>query len=121
MHKQLEVEVTSTGRAARAAHWALTRHALATFGLYVAGFVAFVLRLRKGCYLYQFRQVRGWEGGGRGVGWGFRGVFWRARPRPQPPSSPLRLSQYAWTHLTLLFIFVPTSFFVSNIFDGIIW
>jgi len=60
-------------------------------------------------------------GGGRGVGWGFRGVFWRARPRPQPPSFPLRLSQYAWTHLTLLFIFVPTSFFVSNIFDGIIW
>jgi phosphatidate cytidylyltransferase len=84
IHKQLAVEVTSTARAARLAAWLLRRHALAAFGLYTAGFVAFVLRLRKGCYLYQFRQ-------------------------------------YAWTHLTLLFIFVPTSFFVSNIFDGIVW
>ena len=49
-----------------------------------AGFVSFVLRLEKGCYLYQF-------------------------------------GQYAWTHLILLFMFVPSSFFVSNIFDGIIW
>jgi len=46
--------------------------------------VSFVLRLEKGCYLYQF-------------------------------------GQYAWTHLILLFVFVPSSFFVSNIFDGIIW
>ena len=43
-----------------------------------------MLRLEKGCYLYQF-------------------------------------GQYAWTHLILLFVFVPSSFFVSNIFDGIIW
>ena len=49
-----------------------------------AGFVAFVLKLRKGYYLYQF-------------------------------------GQYAWTHLILLFVFVPSSFFVANIFDGIIW
>lgn len=46
--------------------------------------MSFVLRLEKGCYLYQF-------------------------------------GQYAWTHLILLFVFVPSSFFVSNIFDGIIW
>lgn len=84
IHKQLALEVTSTASAARAAAWLLDRHALAAFCLYTAGFVSFVLRLRKGCYLYQFRQ-------------------------------------YAWTHLTLLFIFVPTSFFVSNIFDGIVW
>ena len=49
-----------------------------------AGFVRFVLRLEKGCYMYQF-------------------------------------GQYAWTHLILLFVFIPSSFFVSNIFDGIIW
>lgn len=49
-----------------------------------AGFVQFVLKLRKRHYLYQF-------------------------------------GQYAWTHLILLFVFVPSSFFVSNIFDGIIW
>ena len=49
-----------------------------------AGFVSFVLKLRKKYYLYQF-------------------------------------GQYAWTHLILLFVFVPSSFFVSNIFDGIIW
>ena len=49
-----------------------------------AGFVAFVLKLKKGYYLYQF-------------------------------------GQYAWTHLILLFVFVPSSFFVANIFDGIIW
>ena len=30
--------------------------------------------------------------------------------------------QHAWTHLTLLFVFVPSSLFVANIFDGgIIW
>lgn len=49
-----------------------------------AGFVSFVLKLEKGCYLYQF-------------------------------------GRYAWTHLILLFVFIPSSFFVSNIFDGIIW
>ena len=87
MHKQLEVEVTSTGRAARAAHWALTRHALATFGLYVAGFVAFVLRLRKGCYLYQFRQVRGWEGGGGAWDGGFAAFFGARDHAPNPPRS----------------------------------
>lgn len=46
--------------------------------------MAFVLRLEKGYYLFQFRQ-------------------------------------YAWVHLILLFVFMPSSFFVSNIFDGIIW
>lgn len=50
----------------------------------MAGFVNFVLRLRKGQYLRQF-------------------------------------GQYAWTHMILLVIFIPTSFFVSNIFDGLIW
>ena len=59
----------------------LSRNNLASPG---AGFVSFVLKLEKGCYLYQF-------------------------------------GQYAWTHLILLFVFVPSSFFVSNIFDGIIW
>lgn len=49
-----------------------------------AGFVAFVLKLEKGYYLFQFRQ-------------------------------------YAWVHLILLFVFMPSSFFVSNIFDGTIW
>jgi CDP-diglyceride synthetase len=32
-----------------------------------------------------------------------------------------QFGQYAWTHLTLVFIQIPSSFFVSNIFDGIIW
>ena len=49
-----------------------------------AGFVQFVLRLKKGQYLEQF-------------------------------------GQYAWTHMILLVVFIPTSFFVSNIFDGLIW
>jgi phosphatidate cytidylyltransferase len=49
-----------------------------------AGFVHFVLRLKKGQYLEQF-------------------------------------GQYAWTHMILLVVFIPTSFFVSNIFDGLIW
>jgi phosphatidate cytidylyltransferase len=50
----------------------------------LAGFVMFVLSLKKGMYLYQF-------------------------------------GQYAWTHMILLTIFVPSSFFVSNIFEGLIW
>ena len=71
-------------RSAAAAAWLLRRHALVAFALYTLGWVSFVLRLERGCYLYQFRQ-------------------------------------YAWMHLILLLVFVPSSFFVSNIFDGIIW
>ena len=32
-----------------------------------------------------------------------------------------QFGQYAWTHMILLVVFIPTSFFVSNIFDGLIW
>ena len=49
-----------------------------------AGFVAFVLELKKHQYIAQF-------------------------------------GQFAWTHMILLCVFIPSSFFVSNIFDGLIW
>ena len=49
-----------------------------------AGFVAFVLQLKKHQYIAQF-------------------------------------GQFAWTHMILLCVFIPSSFFVSNIFDGLIW
>ena len=75
---------TLRARSAAAAAWLLRRHTFVAFALYTLGWVSFVLRLERGCYLYQFRQ-------------------------------------YAWTHLILLLVFVPSSFFVSNIFDGIIW
>lgn len=32
-----------------------------------------------------------------------------------------QFSQYAWTHMIILVVVIPTSFFVSNIFEGIIW
>jgi CDP-diglyceride synthetase len=32
-----------------------------------------------------------------------------------------QFGQFAWTHMILLVVFIPTSFFVSNIFDGLIW
>lgn len=32
-----------------------------------------------------------------------------------------QFGQYAWTHMILLIIFVPSSFFVSNVFEGLIW
>lgn len=32
-----------------------------------------------------------------------------------------QFSQFAWTHMILLVVFIPSSFFVSNIFEGIIW
>jgi len=32
-----------------------------------------------------------------------------------------QFQQYAWTHMILLVVFLPSSFFVSNIFEGIIW
>ncbi|GAB4815610.1 hypothetical protein N2152v2_008066 [Parachlorella kessleri] len=32
-----------------------------------------------------------------------------------------QFGQYAWTHMILLVVFVPSSFFVSNLFEGIIW
>ncbi len=57
---------------------------LCVFLLVLAGFVSFVLSLKRGMYLYQF-------------------------------------GQYAWTHMILLVVFVPSSFFVSNIFEGLIW
>ncbi|EIE23739.1 phosphatidate cytidylyltransferase [Coccomyxa subellipsoidea C-169] len=84
IRNQLVVEITSNAQLARLFGWALKKHTILTFALYTAGFVSFVLKLEKGCYLYQF-------------------------------------GNYAWTHLILLFVFIPSSFFVSNIFDGIIW
>lgn len=57
---------------------------MSAFALYMAGFVAFVLSLRRGHYAYQFQQ-------------------------------------YAWTHMILLVVFFPSSFFVSNIFEGLVW
>jgi hypothetical protein len=32
-----------------------------------------------------------------------------------------QFGQYAWTHMILLTVFVPSSFFVSNVFEGLIW
>lgn len=29
--------------------------------------------------------------------------------------------QFAWTHMILTIILIPSSFFVSNIFEGLIW
>jgi CDP-diglyceride synthetase len=58
-------------------------------------------------------------------------------PAARPPCSPsgfmmfvlslkrgmylYQFGQYAWTHMIILIIFVPSSFFVSNIFEGLIW
>ncbi|KAI8464082.1 MAG: cytidylyltransferase family-domain-containing protein [Monoraphidium minutum] len=64
--------------------WVLRRHNLISYLLYMAGFVAFVLSLKRGMYMYQF-------------------------------------GQYAWTHMILLIVFVPSSFFVSNVFEGLVW
>jgi phosphatidate cytidylyltransferase len=32
-----------------------------------------------------------------------------------------QFGQFAWTHMILMTVFLPSSFFVSNIFEGIIW
>lgn len=32
-----------------------------------------------------------------------------------------QFGQYGWTHMILMVVFIPSSFFVSNIFEGIIW
>eukprot|EP00873_Tetraselmis_striata_P027432 jgi/Tetstr1/447696/TSEL_035053.t1 len=32
-----------------------------------------------------------------------------------------QFGQYAWTHMILMTVFVPSSFFVSNTFEGLIW
>lgn len=80
----LMVEVTSSARLAQIMAWLLRRHSLASFSLYCAGFVCFVLTLEKGTYTYQF-------------------------------------GQFAWTHMILLVVFIPSSCFVANMFEGIIW
>ncbi|KAI3434991.1 hypothetical protein D9Q98_003043 [Chlorella vulgaris] len=80
----LIVEITSSASLARSFGWLLKRHTIISFYLYCAGFVSFVLTLKKGRYTYQF-------------------------------------GQYAWTHMILMVIFMPSSFFVSLLFEGIIW
>ncbi|KXZ57004.1 hypothetical protein GPECTOR_1g907 [Gonium pectorale] len=80
----LLVEVTSDKTLARLFYWALKHHSLISYSLYMAGFVGFVLSLKKGLYPHQF-------------------------------------AHYAWTHMIILITTVPTSFFVSNIFSGLIW
>jgi phosphatidate cytidylyltransferase len=80
----LLVEITSTEAMAKLFATAIKRHVLISYGLYCAGFVAFVLSLKRGLYRYQF-------------------------------------SQYGWTHMIILVVIMPTSFFVSNTFSGIIW
>lgn len=52
--------------------------------LYIAGFVWFILTLKKKMYKYQF-------------------------------------SQYAWTHMILIVVFIQSSFTAANIFEGIFW
>uniref|UniRef100_A0A7C8ZPT2 Phosphatidate cytidylyltransferase n=1 Tax=Opuntia streptacantha TaxID=393608 RepID=A0A7C8ZPT2_OPUST len=52
--------------------------------LYIAGFVWFILTLKKKRYKYQF-------------------------------------SQYAWTHMILIVVFIQSSFTAANIFEGIFW
>eukprot|EP00775_Hariotina_reticulata_P004661 gene4661-4914_t len=79
----LLVELTANKYMAAFA-WLLKRHTIISYSLYMAGFVMFVLSLKRGMYLYQF-------------------------------------GQYAWTHMILMIIFMPSSFFVSNIFEGLIW
>ncbi|GLC51062.1 hypothetical protein PLESTB_000461800 [Pleodorina starrii] len=80
----LLVEVSSDKTLARLFYWALKHHSLISYSLYMAGFVGFVLSLKKGLYLHQF-------------------------------------AHYAWTHMIILITTVPSSFFVSNIYSGIIW
>ncbi|KAL6776365.1 PCT1 [Auxenochlorella protothecoides x Auxenochlorella symbiontica] len=82
--KNLTIELTSSARTAAMFGWLLRHHTIMSFSLYTAGFVLFVLTLKKGMYTYQF-------------------------------------GQYAWTHMILMTIFFPSSFFVSNIFEGLIW
>ncbi|KAL6760280.1 phosphatidate cytidylyltransferase [Haematococcus lacustris] len=50
------VEVTSTRLLAKLFSWVMRRHTMVSYAMYLAGFVSFVLSLKKGMYLYQFSQ-----------------------------------------------------------------
>lgn len=96
----LWIELTADAKLSRLFSWLLKKHSLISYLFYTlgfifytknqtikdvfAGFILFVLSLKKGMYLYQF-------------------------------------GQYAWTHMILMIVFVPSSFLISNIFQGIIW
>jgi len=84
INKNLLVELSTTRLMPKLFAWLLKRHMLICYSLYLAGFVMFVLSLKRGMYVYQF-------------------------------------GQYAWTHMIILIVIMPTSFFVSNIFEGMIW
>lgn len=85
----------------------------------VAGIMSFVLRLEKGHYLHQFGQ--------------FACIWALCQPFLccagimnfvlclEKGHYLYQFGQFAWTHMILLVVFIPTSFFVSNIFDGLIW
>ena len=32
-----------------------------------------------------------------------------------------QFTQYAWTHMVIMVVVIPTSFFIPSIFNGIIW
>ncbi|GBF97085.1 phosphatidate cytidylyltransferase [Raphidocelis subcapitata] len=80
----VEIATEPSTQRALTLSWLLRRHNLISYLLYMTGFMAFVLSLKRGMYGYQF-------------------------------------GQYAWTHMILLTVFVPSSFFVSNIFEGLVW
>lgn len=52
----LTVELSSSAQTAAMFGWIIRHHTLLSFALYTAGFVSFVLRLKKGLYSYQFQQ-----------------------------------------------------------------
>lgn len=52
----LTAEITSSARLSAALGWVLRRHTMLSFALYTAGFIAFVLTLKKQLYMYQFGQ-----------------------------------------------------------------
>ena len=74
----------ATGPTQSFVQWCLNHHTFVSYAMYIAGFVLFVVTLKKRFYLEQFVH-------------------------------------FAWIHMTLLVVFAQSSFFVSNVFNGLIW
>ena len=118
IERNLLVEITSDARLLRVFGWMLTRHPVMAYALYTGGasddvnckwFAEVHVGGHRPHTATPLMQCAGCTG------------FIRFVLTLQKGHYLHQFGQFAWIHMILLVVFIPSSFFVSNIFDGLIW